>query len=48
MRAAQITLIISTYERHGPLDQVLQGLQHQSEMPLEIIIADDGSGPATR
>ena len=48
MRAAQISLIISTYERPGPLDQVLQGLQRQSEMPGEIIIADDGSGPATR
>jgi glycosyltransferase involved in cell wall biosynthesis len=48
MRAAQISLIVSTYERPGALDQVLQGVQCQSEMPAEIIIADDGSGPATR
>jgi len=48
MRALAISLIISTYERPGPLDQVLQGVQGQSEMPLEILIADDGSGPATR
>jgi hypothetical protein len=48
MRAAQISLIISTYERPGPLDQVLQGVQGQSEAPAEILIADDGSGPATR
>ena len=48
MRAAQISLIISTYERPGPLDQVFQGVQRQSEMPGEILIADDGSGPATR
>jgi hypothetical protein len=48
MRAAQITLIISTYERPGPLEQVFEGVQRQSEMPAEIIIADDGSGPATR
>jgi glycosyltransferase involved in cell wall biosynthesis len=48
MRAAQISLIISTYERPGPLDQVLQGVQRQSALPVEILIADDGSGPATR
>jgi glycosyltransferase involved in cell wall biosynthesis len=47
MRAAQISLIISTYQRPGPLEQVLEGVQRQSEMPAEIIIADDGSGPAT-
>jgi glycosyltransferase involved in cell wall biosynthesis len=48
MRAAQISLILSTYERPGPLDQVLQGVRRQSETPAEILIADDGSGPATR
>ena len=48
MRAIAISLIISTYERPGPLDQVLQGVRGQSEMPVEILIADDGSGPATR
>jgi glycosyltransferase involved in cell wall biosynthesis len=48
MRAAQISLIISTYERPGPLDQVLHGVQRQSEMPAEILIADDGSGAVTR
>jgi len=48
MRAPSISLIISTYERPGPLEQVLQGVRRQSEMPLEILIADDGSGPATR
>jgi glycosyltransferase involved in cell wall biosynthesis len=48
MRAAQISLIISTFERPGPLDQVLRGVRLQSEMPAEILIADDGSGPATR
>jgi glycosyltransferase involved in cell wall biosynthesis len=48
MRDLSISLIISTYERPGPLDQVLQGVQRLSLMPLEILIADDGSGPATR
>jgi len=48
MRPDQISLIISTYERPGALEQVLQGLLRQSQMPLETLIADDGSGPATR
>lgn len=48
MRPDQISLIISTYERPGALQQVLQGLLRQSQMPLETLIADDGSGPATR
>jgi glycosyltransferase involved in cell wall biosynthesis len=48
MRANQISLILSTYERPGALEQVMQGVQRQAEPPLEILIADDGSGPATR
>ncbi len=48
MRSDQISLIVSTYERPGALEQVLQGLERQSHGPLEILIADDGSGPATR
>jgi hypothetical protein len=48
MRSDQISLIISTYERPDALEQVLQGVQRQSHAPLEILIADDGSGPATR
>lgn len=48
MRPAQISLIISTYERPGPLAQVLQGVLGQSQHPAEILIADDGSGAPTR
>jgi glycosyltransferase involved in cell wall biosynthesis len=48
MRSDQISLIVSTYERPDALEQVLQGLERQSHKPLEILIADDGSGPATR
>jgi glycosyltransferase involved in cell wall biosynthesis len=48
MRPAQISLIISTYEKPGALDQVLRGVQRQTEMPGEILVADDGSGTATR
>jgi len=48
MRPAEISLIISTYEKPGALDQVLRGVQRQTEMPREILVADDGSGTATR
>jgi glycosyltransferase involved in cell wall biosynthesis len=48
MRPAQISLIISTYENPGALDKVLRGVQLQTEMPGEILVADDGSGAATR
>ena len=48
MRASQISLIISTYEKPDALDQVLRGVQRQTEMPGEILLADDGSGVATR
>jgi len=48
MRPAQISLIISTYESPGALDQVLRGVQRQTAMPGEILLADDGSGVATR
>ncbi|HEX3716384.1 MAG TPA: glycosyltransferase family 2 protein [Verrucomicrobiae bacterium] len=48
MRAGQITLIISTYQRPDALEKVLRGVARQVEMPGEILLADDGSGPATR
>jgi hypothetical protein len=48
MRPAQISLIITTYEKPGALDQVLRGVQRQAEMPGEILVADDGSGTVTR
>jgi glycosyltransferase involved in cell wall biosynthesis len=48
MRSAQISLIISTYENPGALDKVLRGVARQTEMPGEILLADDGSGGATR
>ncbi|MGD0815402.1 MAG: glycosyltransferase family 2 protein [Verrucomicrobiota bacterium] len=48
MRSAQISLIISTYENPGALDKVLRGVARQTEMPGEILLADDGSSSATR
>jgi glycosyltransferase involved in cell wall biosynthesis len=48
MRPDEISLIIPTYEKPDALDQVLRGVQRQSAMPGEILLADDGSGNATR
>ena len=48
MRADQISLIISTYERPGALEKVLRAVACQAEMPGEILLADDGSSPPTR
>ncbi|HEY3854827.1 MAG TPA: glycosyltransferase family 2 protein [Verrucomicrobiae bacterium] len=48
MRPSQISLIISTYQRPDALDKLLRGVANQTEKPGQILIADDGSGPATR
>lgn len=48
MPSPKITLIISTYESPAALDKALQGALGLSQPPHEILIADDGSGPATR
>ncbi len=42
-----ISVIVSTYNRADALDAVLRALSRQSDRDFEIIIADDGSGPAT-
>ena len=47
MRASEISLIISTYDRVDSLARVLRGVRLQSDPPGEIIIADDGSGSPT-
>jgi len=42
-----ISVIVSTYNREDALDAVLRSLSHQTDRHFEIIVADDGSGPAT-
>ncbi len=42
------SLIVSTYNRPDALDLVLKSALAQWVLPDEILIADDGSGPATR
>jgi GT2 family glycosyltransferase len=43
----QLTLVITTYERADALAAVLATTRAQRDPPDEIIVADDGSGPAT-
>jgi len=48
MVSGQISVIVTTYNRESALDAVLRGLARQTDREFEIIVADDGSGPATR
>jgi len=43
-----IAVILSTYNSPALLERVLAGYAGQSRRDFEIVIADDGSGPATR
>jgi glycosyltransferase involved in cell wall biosynthesis len=42
-----ISVIVTTYDREDALDAVLAALSRQSDRGFEVVIADDGSGPAT-
>jgi glycosyltransferase involved in cell wall biosynthesis len=42
-----ISVIVSTFEREDALDAVLRSLAGQSDRDFEVVVADDGSGPAT-
>ena len=42
-----ISVVVSTYERPDALAAVLRGLSRQSDRNFEVVVADDGSGPAT-
>lgn len=44
----KVSLLISTYNWPKALDLVLKSLARQTLMPQEVIIADDGSTPATK
>jgi glycosyltransferase involved in cell wall biosynthesis len=47
-RPDRITLVVTTYERPDALELVLRSVAAQEEPPHEVIVADDGSGQATR
>jgi glycosyltransferase involved in cell wall biosynthesis len=42
-----ISVIVTTYNREDALDAVLRSLSRQTEKQFEVIVADDGSRPAT-
>lgn len=42
-----ISVIVTTYNREDALDVVLRSLARQSDSDFEVLVADDGSGPAT-
>ena len=44
----KLSLIISTFDRPDALACVLRSVERQSVLPHELVIADDGSGSATR
>jgi glycosyltransferase involved in cell wall biosynthesis len=43
-----ISLIVATYNRPDALAAVLEAFCAQADRPFELLVADDGSGPATR
>ena len=43
----KISVIMTTYNRSEALERVLDGLRHQTHLPTELIVADDGSGSDT-
>ena len=45
--AELISVIVTTYERDDALAAVLRSLANQNDPDFEVIVADDGSGPAT-
>ena len=45
--AGLISLIVTTYNRPDALQAVLAALARQTDRGFEVMIADDGSGPAT-
>ena len=45
--ADTISVIVTTYNREDALAAVLRSLAAQSDPDLEVVVADDGSGPAT-
>jgi glycosyltransferase involved in cell wall biosynthesis len=45
--AELISVIVTTYNREDALGAVLRALSRQTEARFEVVVADDGSGPAT-
>lgn len=48
MKKPRVSLFLTTYNWPQALTLCLQSLMHQTVLPDEVIVADDGSGEATR
>ena len=44
----KVSVILTTYNKEDELGRVLEGLALQSTLAHEVIVGDDGSGPATK
>ncbi len=47
MQPQRISLVVSTYNWPAALDLVFASVAQQTLLPAQVIVADDGSGPAT-
>ena len=45
--AELISFVVATYNREDALGAVLRSLSRQTEERFEVVVADDGSRPAT-
>ncbi len=45
--AELVSVVVTTYDREDALDAVLRSLSRQTDRDFEVVVADDGSGPAT-
>lgn len=43
----RVAIIISTFDSPEWLDRVLVGYRHQTHVPWQVVVADDGSGAET-
>jgi glycosyltransferase involved in cell wall biosynthesis len=44
---SSLSVVVTTYEWPAALDRVLQSLADQTDPDFDVVVADDGSGPAT-
>lgn len=47
MSSPRLTLVVNTYNAPDSLEKVFRAIALQTVLPLEVVVADDGSGPET-
>ena len=48
MKFPSCSLVVSTYNRPDALELCIESILRQTQLPNEIVVADDGSGESTR